>query len=287
MHIRMPTEWGLDKLHDALGAIGSAPPDEYWSGDAKWRVPPNVRRIGIAEVRTALRLGWRDFTSSRTDVLFLCAIYPLAGILFAVLAADNGMIQLIFPLTSGFALVGPLTAVGLYEMSRRRELGRDVSWLDGFAVLRSPAIGSLAALGAMLLLILALWLATAEAIYDATLGPEPPASLRAFAAALSSTAAGSIMIVTGIVAGAIFAAIAFALSVVSFPVLLDRNVSLAEALQTSLTVVRLNPGPMIAWAAVVVAGLVLGSLPLLVGLAVTLPVLGHSTWHLYRAVTAE
>ncbi len=287
MHIRMPPEWGFDKLRETFGAIGSAAPDDYWSNDAKWRVAPTVRRIGIADIRKALELGWRDFTNSRTDVLFLCFIYPLAGLLFAGLAAGNGMIQLVFPLASGFALIGPLAAVGLLEMSRRSEMGRHVSWLDTFAVLRSPAIGTLALLGVMLLLILALWLVTAEAIYNATLGPAAPVSLEAFARDLVGRPAGSILVVTGIVAGAIFAVVVFALSVVSFPVLLDRNVTLAEALQTSMTVVRLNPGPMLVWAAVVVGGLVLGSLPLLVGLAVTLPVLGHATWHLYRAVTAE
>jgi uncharacterized membrane protein len=284
MLIRMPPAWGIEKLRDVFGAIGTAAPDEYFPAGVDRRAVPRVRRIGLGEVGQALALGWRDFVGNRTDVLFLCIIYPIAGLLFWALAAGNGMLQLIFPLASGFALVGPLAAIGLYEMSRRREAGREVSWLDGFAVLRSPAIGTLALLGVMLLLVLGLWLVTAQAIYDATLGPEPPASLAALAADLTGRAGGRTMMVAGIAAGAAYAAVVFVLTVVSFPLLLDRDVSLATALQTSLEVVRLNPGPMLAWAAIVVGGLVLGSIPLLVGLAVTLPVLGHATWHLYRAV---
>ncbi len=287
MAIRMPPVWGFDKLRDAFGAIGTATPEDYWSIDARERAAPRVRRIGLVDLWQALGLGWRDFVENRTDVLFLCIIYPVAGLIFAEMAAGSGMLHLIFPAASGFALVGPIAAIGLYEISRRRAAGQSVTWLDGFGVLRSPAIGAIALLGVMLLLILGLWLVTAQAIYDATLGPEPPVSLAAFADSLIGQAAGRTLIVTGVAAGAGYAAIAFVLTVVSFPVLLDRNVDMATAVRTSLEVVRVNPGPMIAWAAIVVAGLVLGSLPLLVGLAVVLPVLGHASWHLYRAVVAD
>jgi uncharacterized membrane protein len=287
MLIRMPPAWGLDKLHDAFAALGTAAPETYWPAGARSREVPEVRRIGLRDLGHALALGWHDFMANRTDVLFLSVIYPLAGLLFAALAAGNSAWQLLFPLASGFALVGPLAAIGLYEMSRRREAGLEVSWLDGFAVLRAPSLPGLALLGAMLLLILALWLVTAELIYDATLGPAPPASLAAFAAELVGRKAGWALIAAGVGAGFVFAAAAFALSVVSFPLLLDRDAGFALAVQTSLRVVRTNPGPMLAWAAIIVAGLVLGSLPLLVGLAITLPVLGHASWHLYRAVVVR
>jgi len=284
MLIRSPPAWGYDRLKEALGSVGSAEPDEYWAHRATG--VPEVRRIGYAALGRALSAGIADFGANRTDVIFLCVIYPVAGLLFGTMAASGGLLHLLFPLASGFAIVGPFAAIGLYELSRRRETGRNVTWLDALGVLRSPAIGRMTMLGAMLMLILALWLETAMLIYDATLGPEPPASLAAFANALLSTDAGHVLILAGTAAGAVFAAAAYLVSVVSFPVLLDRDVGLETAVTTSLRVVRANPGPMLAWAAIVTGGLVLGSLPALVGLAVVLPVLGHATWHLYREVVA-
>ncbi len=284
MLIRTPPAWGYDRLKDAFGAVGSAAPDEYWA-QRKAGVP-EVRRIGYDALGRALAAGLRDFGANRTDVIFLCVIYPLAGLVFGAMAASGGLLHLVFPLASGFAIVGPFAAIGLYELSRRREAGHEVTWLDALGVIRSPGLGRMALLGAMLMLILALWLVTAQAIYDVTLGPEPPASIAAFARALWSTEAGHALVIAGTAAGAVFAVASFLVSVVSFPVLLDRDVGLETAVTTSLRVVRANPGPMLAWAAIITAGLVLGSLPLLVGLCVVVPVLGHATWHLYREVVA-
>ena len=287
MLIRTPPAWGIDTIRDALASIGSASPEAHFGPRGAAGTTPVVRRINMADLRQALARGIDDFSANRTDVVFLGVIYAVAGLLLAALAAGRGALHLIFPLASGFALIGPLAAIGLYEMSRRREAGRPVTWLDGLAVLRSPAIGQIALLGAALLLVLAAWLVVASLIYDATLGPQPPASLPAFAAAMTGTTAGLTMAALGVAAGAVFAAAVFTLTVVAFPLMLDRHVDVAVAVSTSLRVVAVNPGPMLAWAAIVAGGLVLGSLPLLVGLAVVLPVLGHATWHLYRAVVAD
>ncbi len=285
MTIRTPPAWGYDRLKDAFGAVGSAAPDEYWG--ARRAGVPAVRRIGFDALGRALAAGAREFAANRSDVIFLCVIYPLAGLVFGAMAASGGLLHLLFPLASGFAIVGPFAAIGLYELSRRREAGRDVTWLDALGVIRSPGIGRMTLLGAMLMLILALWLVTAQAIYDLTLGPLPPDSIAGFARTLWATEAGHALVIAGTAAGAVFAAAAFLVSVVSFPVLLDRDVGLETAVTTSLRVVRANPGPMLGWAAIVTGGLVLGSLPLLVGLCVVLPVLGHATWHLYREVVAD
>ena len=145
-----------------------------------------------------------------------------------------------------------------------------------------PAIGAIALLGLLLVGIFLLWLVAAEVIYVMTLGPEAPVSLAAFAHAVLGTGAGWAMIGIGVGAGFLFAALVLAISVVSFPLLLDRNVGIDIAVSTSVRVVLANPGAMAAWGAIVVAALVLGSLPALVGLAVVMPVLGHATWHLYR-----
>ena len=168
-------------------------------------------------------------------------------------------------------------------MSRRRELGRDVGWIDAFGVLRSPSIGGIIGLGLLLIAVFLLWLAVAEAIYVVTLGPKPPVSIGAFARDVVSTAAGWAMIVVGIGVGFGFAVVTLAISVVSFPLLLDRDVRMETAIWTSIRAVRANPLPMAAWGAIVAAGLAIGSVPCLLGLVIVMPVLGHATWHLAPA----
>jgi uncharacterized membrane protein len=189
-------------------------------------------------------------------------------------------------LVAGFALIAPLFGVGLYEMSRRREQGVAKGWADAFAVLRSPAIGSILVLGLVLLALFALWLFAASFIYTVTLGPDLPISASAFARDVLTTPQGWTMIAIGMGVGFLFALAVLTISVVSFPLLLDRNVGVYRAVATSVRAVRDNPGPMAAWGLIIVAGLLIGTIPLLVGLAIALPILGHATWHLYRKVVA-
>jgi uncharacterized membrane protein len=169
-------------------------------------------------------------------------------------------------------------------MSRRREQGVTVTWVDAFAVLRSPAIGAITLLGLLLMEIFLLWLLAAQAIYDLTLGPEPPASVGMFMHDVFTTGSGWTLIVVGVGVGFLFAVAVLAISVVSFPMLLDRNVGLDTAVGTSIRAVHANPATMAIWGLIVAVGLVIGSVPFLLGLAVVLPVLGHATWHLYRRV---
>jgi len=280
--IRTPPGWGADMLTHAYHSATTVRPD--WAATAS--SPVVIRRLGFSDLRWALERGMEDFGASRTDVIFVCVIYPLVGLLLARMAAGYGMLPLVFPLASGFALVGPLAGVGLNEMSRRRELGLSAGWSDAFSVFRSPAISGIVLLGLILLGLLMFWLVASNAIYNLTLGPLPPVSAGAFVHDTFQTHAGRTMMFGGVVTGFVFAVVALAISVVSFPMMLDRNVSLETAIRTSLRVVARNPLVIAAWGLIIAAALVLGSIPLLLGLVIVVPVLGHATWHLYRrAVT--
>jgi len=226
--------------------------------------------------------GADDFLAMPTHAIFLCVIYPLIGLVAARLAFGYSMLPLLYPLAAGFALVGPLAGLGLYELSRRREQGLDTSVAHAFDVLRSSSIGAIVALGVLLIVIFALWMTTANAIYVGYFGYKPPVSATAFIHDVFTTQAGWYLIIVGNAVGFVFAAVALTLSVVTFPMLLDRDVGAAGALLTSIRAVARNPLVMAAWGLIVAAMLLIGSLPFFIGLTIVLPILGHATWHLYR-----
>lgn len=286
-HIRNPIEWGLDFLRQTASAIGSAGHTILGAEQVRHAAPPLVRRISASDLRDVLAKGLRDFSAYRTDVIFYCLIYPVAGVVLARLAAGYDMLPLIFPLASGFALIGPVAAIGLYEMSRRREQGAEITWADAFGVFGSPALGAILALGLLLLVIFLLWLIAAYGIYNVTLGPKPPASIASFVSDVFTTNAGWTLIGVGVGVGFLFAVLVLTISVVSFPLLLDRDVGVYMAVLTSIRAARANPGPIAVWGLIVAVGLVVGSIPFLLGLAIVMPILGHATWHLYRKLVAR
>jgi uncharacterized membrane protein len=247
---------------------------------------PAIRRIGPADLFDALARGWEDFAATPSHGVFLCIIYPAIGIAIAGLTLGFAILPLLFPLAAGFALIGPLAALGLYELSRRREAGVRASATDALDVLHSPSLRAILALGALLMIIFITWIATARAIYVANFGYAAPESIAQFAHDLLFTREGWTLILVGNLVGFLFAAVALTIGVVSFPLLLDRDVGAAVALLTSVRVVVANPFTMALWGLIVAALLVIGSLPMFIGLAVTLPLLGHATWHVYRKAVA-
>jgi uncharacterized membrane protein len=284
--IKNPVEYaGSQVVHAAQGAARAYRSLQHIQ-DTIHSPAPAVRRISLADLRDALRKGMEDFGAYRSDVVFLCAIYAIVGLVLARLAFGLDLLPLLFPLASGFALIGPFAAIGLYEMSRRREQGLNVSWANAFDVAQAPAFGAILVLGFTLIVIFLAWLYAAWLIYTLTLGPAQPVSLSLFLHDVFFTAAGWAMIVVGIGVGFLFAVVAMSISIVSFPLLLDRDIGLDTAVRTSVRAVMANPAPMAAWGLIVAAGLVLGSIPLFIGLVVVLPVLGHATWHLYRKLVA-
>jgi uncharacterized membrane protein len=247
---------------------------------------PVIRTISVADLKNALAKGYDDFAAMPSHAIFLCIVFPIIGLIMGGLTLGYQLMWLIFPLLVGFALVGPVAAVGLYELSRRREQGVDVSIVHAVGVLRSPAIWPIAALGTMLLMIFVAWLLAAQALYYWLFERLVPESMFDFIRQVFTTSEGWTLIVVGNLVGLLFAVIAFTLSVVSIPLLLDRNVGAAAAAATSIRAVLANPVPMAVWGLIVCAALALGSLPLLLGLTFVVPILGHATWHLYRNVVA-
>jgi len=245
---------------------------------------PAVRTIGPADLQDVLSRGFDDFWAMPSHVVFVSLIYPIAGLVLAGLTFDYNVLPLLYPLASGFALVGPLAAIGLYELSRRREQELPTDWKYAFDVLRSPALPSIATLGIVLLVIFLSWLMTAQALYTSLYGYAAPASLTGFISEVLTTSRGWTLIVLGNAIGLAYAVVVLAISVVSIPLLLDRDTGLAVAVHTSVRAVLRNPLTMALWGFIVAVLLVLGSIPAFVGLAIVMPVLGHSTWHLYRRV---
>ena len=243
---------------------------------------PTVRKIVWSDLTDALRQGFADFSAKPSHTIFLCIIYPVVGLLIARVAMRSDLLPLLFPLAAGFALLGPFAAIGLYELSRRREQGQDSSWARVFEVARSPSLGAIGEVGLVMMIIFLAWLGAAQLIYDLTLGPALPVSIAHFAGDLFTRPAGWMLILFGNAVGFVFAAVALTVGVVSLPLLVDRNVGFVTALSTSARCVAMNPLMLSLWGLMIAAALFVGSIPFFVGLAVVLPVLGHATWHLYR-----
>lgn len=283
-HIRNPVEWGAAYLGDTVHAVGAARHALRRPVEQFDEAPIEIRTIGFGDLTAALREGFDDFLNLRTDVLAIGLIYPLAGLVLAQITLHASLVPLLFPLVAGFALVGPFAALGLYEASRRRELGEEVRWSNLVEAFASPSAGAIWSLGLILGAVFIAWIATAWLIYAATMGPEAPGSAWAFFRDVFTTREGQLMAVVGCAIGALFAVFTLCISALSFPLLLDRKVRLGDAVAASTEAVRENPVAMLAWGAIVAGLLVLGSLPLLLGLIVVMPVLGHATWRLYRRV---
>ena len=242
---------------------------------------PGSRTITTTDVWNALAEGVDDFRAMPTHVFFACVIYPVVGIVLARLAFGYELLPLVYPMAAGFALLGPFVAIGLYELSRRREQGIDISPARAFDVLHRPGIDAIFTLGAVLALIFVGWLYIANLMYTQIIGGEP-SSLSDFVNQVTGTDKGMHLIIVGNLLGFLLALFVLVISVVSFPMLVDRDVSVGTAVRTSIRAALENPVPIALWGLIVAVGLLLGALPLLIGLAIVLPILGHATWHLYR-----
>ena len=253
--------------------------------DAKGAVAhPQIRKITNADVIDALRKGLDDFWDKPSHYVFLCLIYPVVGFLLITWTSGGNALQLVYPLLAGFALLGPIAAIGLYEISRRRELNMDTSWRHALDVTKSPAIPAILAVGALLVVLFVAWMYVAQMLYQGIFGTTIPTNIFRFAEEVLTTQRGWTLILIGNAVGFIFAVVVLCTTVIAFPLLLDRDVGAFSAVDTSIRAVIANPVQMVLWGLIVAITLLIGSIPLLIGLAIIMPVLGHATWHLYRKV---
>ena len=240
-----------------------------------------VRQITNDDLRIALRQGLDDFLDMRGDILFAGLIYTIVGLAAVVMTTKQALMPYFIPVIAGVGLLGPVAAVGFYELARRREKGETANWAHFFDVVRRPAADDMGVVAALLLLIFFAWLIAAGLLYAALFGFTTPTSIPQFLAMIFTTGRGWALIVGGGVIGAIFGWVVLGLSVASLPMLVDCDVSAADAVSTSWRAAQANKGELFRWGVVVTGLLVLGSIPLFVGLAFVLPWLGYSTWHLY------
>ncbi|WP_428648723.1 DUF2189 domain-containing protein [Roseibium sp.] len=243
-----------------------------------------VRHITTNDVFDALRQGFEDFKEKPSHLVFAAMIYPIVGFILFKWAFEQEYLQLIYPLVTGFALVGPFAAIGLYEISRRREQNLDTSWIHALTVWRSPAMPAIMFVGALLVGLFVAWMFTAQLLYIKLYSPMPPEALLPFLYDVLTTSKGWTLIIVGNAVGFLFALAALVVSVVSLPLLLDQDVGAYFAIKTSVAAFFVNPVQVLLWGFIVAAGLLLGFVPLMIGLALVLPILAHSTWHFYRKV---
>jgi len=248
-----------------------------------YKSDPVVRRISVTDVAEALSDGMRDFQAAPLYGLIIGVMFAAGGNLIVFSITALGMSYLGYPLAAGFALLGPFAAIGLYDISRRRETGQPISLLHIWSTIKSRS--EIAWMAFVTLFVFIVWMYQVRLLMALFLGLSSSVlNFNQFIVQVLTTNEGILFLLVGNAIGAVLSLILFSLTVVSFPLLLEREVDFVTAMITSIRAVIASPTPMIGWAAVVVVLLVLAMLPLFLGLLVVLPVLGHSTWHLYRRV---
>lgn len=252
------------------------------STEAHNNLNPRIHTLSVSDLPSVLKLGTEDFLAKPSHGVFITLIYGLIALFTALIGLGENFLPLLFPLLAGSAIIGPLAASGLYELSRRREQGLDYSWHHVFDVIYAPSRAGIAAMGIGLAILFAAWLMSAQLLYTAFMPNSQPDSFVAMWQQVFSSSAGWSLLIVGSAIGFVYSVVVYAATVVSLPMMLHHKVSLGKAVLTSLRAVQQNWRAMAAWYCIVVTMVILGAIPLFLGLAVIAPILGHATWHLYR-----
>jgi uncharacterized membrane protein len=245
---------------------------------------PAIRRLALADLGAALAAGWRDFRAAPRFGLFFSAVYVVGGFLMVALGA--GQLPWVLATSLGFPLVAPFAAAGLYEVSRRLEAGEPLSWGAVLGVVWRERTRQLPWAGAIIVLYFLFWTFLAHLLFALFMGPSRLTNITTSLDALW-TREGLAMLAVQFAVGGALAFLLFALTVVSLPLLLHREVDFVTAMILSVRATAANPAVMAAWAVAIAALSLLALLPWFLGLVVVLPLLGHATWHLYRRALAH
>lgn len=256
------------------------------AGEEQPKPAPRVLSIGFGDIVDALEAGLRDFRAAPLYGLFFGGIYALGGMLIVLTASALQMSYVSYPLAVGFALIGPFVAVGLYEVSRRREKGEPLLWGPILGVIFAQRRRETGWMAFVTLFVLVMWMYQVRVLLALFIGLHAPTTLDGFIEVVVGTPEGLMFLGIGHIVGAFNSLVLFSLTVVSFPLLLDREVDFVTAMITSVRAVFVNPKPMIGWAFIIMVLLMISIAPFFLGLFVALPILGHTTWHLYRRLVA-
>jgi uncharacterized membrane protein len=240
--------------------------------------------LTLNDLRAALAAGWADFKAFPIYGLFFASIYVVAGFLIYFVLVDRGQASWLIPAAAGFPLLAPFVAVGLYEVSRRREAGEPMSWGAILGALRGHGDEQLLMMGGFVFVGFAFWIIIAHGVFAIFLAG---ADIKTESLAFFASSTGVMMLVFGSIVGALIALVFYSITVISLPLLVDRDVDFISAIIVSLATMRSNPMVMLAWAAFIAVALFLALLPMFLGLFIVLPVLGHATWHLYGRVVGK
>lgn len=246
-----------------------------------------LREITGADVLAALGAGLRDFAAAPVMSLFFGAVFSVIGIVISYLVVIHASSYWVLPIAAGFPLIGPFAAVGLYEMSRRLEAGEPLGWGTVLgAVVRESRL-QLASYAFVTLFVFLIWVYLAHLIFALSFGLKPLTNVMT-SADLLLTGAGLTMLGVGVIVGGAISALLFSISVISVPMLLERDIDVVTAMVHSVRSVLKNTGAMVFWGAIIAVMCAIAMLPMFVGMILVFPVLGHASWHVYRrAVVAD
>ncbi|WP_296477072.1 DUF2189 domain-containing protein [Roseinatronobacter sp.] len=240
---------------------------------------PAPEHIGIEDLSAILRAGLRDFMRAPLFGIAFSLVYVLGGLIIYAIFLAAGQSWWFIPIAVGFPLLAPFAAIGLYEVSRRLEQGEPLGWAAVAGCVFAQKDRQIPSMAMVIMLAFMFWVFVAHTIFALFFGLQP---ITSSTTDMLLSGPGLMMLLVGGTIGGAMAAVLFALTVVSLPLLLDREVDFITAMITSVGVVTKNFSAMVVWAGLIAVLLFVGMLPFFLGLFVILPVLGHATWHLYR-----
>ncbi len=242
---------------------------------------PQINRIGFGDLWAVVGLGWRDFRTAPVFGLFFSTVFVLGGWIMWYALTGAGQIWWSLVASAGFPIIAPFLACGLYEVSRRIETGLPLGWGAVLGVVWNERNRQIPSMAVVIVVFFLFWNFLGHMIFALFMGLQAMTDIST-SFAIFLTPNGLAMLAVGSLIGAVFASVLFSLTVVSLPLLMDRELDFVTAMITSFGTVQVNPTVMLCWGLIIAVAVFVAMVPAFLGLLIVLPVLGHATWHLYR-----